>query len=143
MSKHQKQGALRRNSSLKHTIGTYHTPNENPVVEHSNPQQSSMERPLLQVENNDESNTKDKEGGRKDLEDYTSDKEEVNISGCRRRIQNRPNKKNSKSKSFCEQRKFRSHSPLPTRLPKQDDDDSKLKVNHCTHLIYEFDTKNN
>ena len=94
-----------------------------------------MERPLLQVENNDESNTKDKEDGRKDSEDYTSDKEEVNISGCRRRIQNRPNKKNSKSKSFCEQRKFRSHSPLPTRLPKQDDDDSKLKVFHCTHLI--------
>ena len=135
MSKHQKQGALRRNSSLKHTIGTYHTNNEKPVVEHSNPHHSSMERPLLQVENNDELNTKEKEDERKDSVDYNNDKEEVNISGCRRRIQNRPNKKNSKSKSFCEQRKFRSHSPLPMRKPKQDDDASKLKVFHCNHLI--------
>ena len=136
MSKHQKQGALRRNSSLKHTIGTYHTPNEKTVVQHLNSEHSSMERPLLQVENNDELNTKEKEDGRKDSEDYNSDKEEVNISGCRRRIQNRPNKKNSKSKSFCEQRKIRSHSPLPMRRPKPDDDDaSKLKVFHCNHLI--------
>ena len=136
MSKHQKQGALRRNSSLKHTIGTYHIPNEKPVVEHSNPQLSSMERPLLQVENHNESNIKNKEDGIKDSEDHNSDKEEVNISGCRRRIQNRPNKKNSKSKSFCEQRKIRSHSPLPIRRPKPDDDDaSKLKVFHCTHSI--------
>ena len=56
------------------------------------------------------------------------EKEEITISGCRRRIQNRPNKKNPKSKSFCEQRKLRSHSPLPERKHMQNKDCIKTKV---------------
>ena len=64
-----------------------------------------------------------------------SEKEEISISGCRRRIQNRPNKKSSKSKSFCEQRKLRSHSPLPARKQKQNNNFPKSKV-----LFYRFQT---
>ena len=40
---------------------------------------------------------------------------EVRLSGCRRMIQNRPTRKNSKSKSFSDPRKFRSYSPLPSK----------------------------
>ena len=61
-------------------------------------------------------------------EDNDSDKEEVKISGCRRRIMNRPNKRNSKSKSFCEQRKFRSHSPMPERKQHLNEQSVKTKV---------------
>ena len=60
--------------------------------------------------------------------DNDSDKEEVKISGCRRRIMNRPNKRNSKSKSFCEQRKFRSHSPMPERKQNLNEQSVKTKV---------------
>ena len=54
-----------------------------------------------------------KDNGQKDQLEYNNigsevedDKEEVKISGCRRRIQNRPAKKNSKSKSFNDQHKY-------------------------------------
>ena len=60
--------------------------------------------------------------------DSDKDKEEVKISGCRRRIMNRPNKRNSKSKSFCEQRKFRSHSPMPERKQNLNEQSVKTKV---------------
>ena len=53
---------------------------------------------------------------------------EVRLSGCRRMIQNRPTKKSSKSKSFSDPRKFRSYSPLPSRMPNQIPDIRKTKV---------------
>ena len=68
--------------------------------------------------------------------DNDSDKEEVKISGCRRRIMNRPNKRNSKSKSFCEQRKFRSHSPMPERKQNLNEQSVKTKVLYNQRLIY-------
>ena len=67
----------------------------------------------------------DKKGGANDSD---IEKEEVKISGCRRRIMNRPNKRNSKSKSFCEQRKFRSHSPMPERKQNLNEQSVKTKV---------------
>ena len=67
----------------------------------------------------------DKKGGANDSD---NEKEEVKISGCRRRIMNRPNKRNSKSKSFCEQRKFRSHSPMPERKQNLNEQSVKTKV---------------
>ena len=67
----------------------------------------------------------DKKGGPNDSD---NEKEEVKISGCRRRIMNRPNKRNSKSKSFCEQRKFRSHSPMPERKQNLNEQSVKTKV---------------
>ena len=65
---------------------------------------------------------------KEDADSNDKEKEEITISGCRRRIQNRPNKKNPKSKSFCEQRKLRSHSPLPERKQMQNKDCTKSKV---------------
>ena len=71
---------------------------------------------------------------KEESDDNNDDKEEVNISGCRRRIMNRPNKRNSKSKSFCEQRKFRSHSPMPERKQTLGEKSVKTKVFYITNI---------
>ena len=82
-------------------------------------------------------------GQKKDSDSTNNEKEEINISGCRRRIQNRPNKKNSKSKSFCEQRKFRSHSPLPARKQTQPNTSPKSKVLFMTlEIMHHYDLLN-
>ena len=113
------QRVLRRNHSLKQTISPTN------VNQDENHNKDSHESNTSQVDNpekNDQFEDNDEDEG----------KEEFNISGCRRRIQNRPSKRNSKSKSFCEQRKLRSHSPLPLRKQKQKLDFLKDKV----RLIY-------
>ena len=119
-SSSKQQRSLRRNNSLKQVNLSTNVFQDN-VTENCEVDYS-------------ESNTPHTEGafeikGQKEDSDHTNNEnEEINISGCRRRIQNRPNKKNSKSKSFCEQRKYRSHSPLPARKQTQINTTPKPKV---------------
>ena len=113
---------MRRNSSLKHVSSTYNVSS----VEESKERNDRIEKHTINICSNI---LKDAVNEREDKPvDSDDEKEEVKISGCRRRIMNRPNKRNSKSKSFCEQRKFRSHSPMPERKQNLNEQSIKVKV---------------
>ena len=108
---------MQRNGSLKRgDICTTPSTHNNNNEKHNVP---SPENVLRQVQEHGQKGQVD--GNNVNTEDG-DDKEEVKISGCRRRIQNRPTKKNN------EQRKFRSHSPLPLRKQKQNIELQKSKV---------------
>ena len=118
MSKH----GLRRNSSLKHVLTTY---DSSKVENTKNKDEVTDIIGIKVISPNSKDEAEAKKGGPNDSDD---EKEEVKIRGCRRRIMNRPNKRNSKSKSFCEQRKFRSHSPMPERKQNLNEQSVKTKV---------------
>jgi hypothetical protein len=127
------QRSLRRNSSLKQVNLTSNVFQDN-VTENSDVDYSESNTPHT------ESDCQIK-GKKEDSDSTNNEREEINISGCRRRIQNRPNKKNSKSKSFCEQRKLRSHSPLPVRKQTQSNTSPKSKVlfqHHKSYALYAY-----
>ena len=128
MSKH----GLRRNSSLKHDLTAYDI---SKVENTKNKDEVTDIIGIKVISPNSKDEAEAKKGGPNDSDD---EKEEVKISGCRRRIMNRPNKRNSKSKSFCEQRKFRSHSPMPERKQNLNEQSVKTKVLYPLNLFLEI-----
>lgn len=100
-------------------------PNNITTSEKSSTESIEKDNPKTELSN--QGPTEPLDGNNKMPEDEDSN-EEVRLSGCRRRIQNRPTKKSSKSKSFSDTRKFRSNSPLPSRMPTQIMDLPKPKV---------------
>ena len=124
LSKYNPNPGLQRNNSLKlENLGSSLCSNNNQSSEQLN---NGSLKNFIPQRNNDGHGDEIEENiiGSKEEDD----RNEVKIIGCRRRIQNRPNKRNSKSKSFSDQRKLRSHSPLPPRKQKPNIELPKPKV---------------